>query len=47
MSLVGPRPLSIADSERLSEQDRHEYERRLNVMPGIIGGWQADCNQCG
>jgi lipopolysaccharide/colanic/teichoic acid biosynthesis glycosyltransferase len=35
MTLVGPRPLSIAESDRLREQDPEEYEHRLEVMPGV------------
>jgi lipopolysaccharide/colanic/teichoic acid biosynthesis glycosyltransferase len=51
MTLVGPRPLSIADSDRLREVDPREYEWRLNVMPGIIDIRQvarpADWDQSG
>jgi lipopolysaccharide/colanic/teichoic acid biosynthesis glycosyltransferase len=41
MSLVGPRPLSIVDSDRLRELDQQGYERRLTVMPGASGAWQV------
>jgi len=41
MSLVGPRPISIADSDRLREQDQQGYECRLTVMPGVSGAWQV------
>jgi len=41
MSLVGPRPISGGDSDRLREQDQRGYERRLTVMPGVTGAWQV------
>ena len=41
MSLVGPRPLQIRDSERLADLDHRGYSRRLSVVPGITGPWQV------
>ncbi len=41
MSLVGPRPLQIRDSEKLQERDPDAYARRLEVMPGLTGPWQV------
>jgi len=41
MSLVGPRPISVADSDRLREHDQQGYERRLTVVPGVTGTWQV------
>jgi lipopolysaccharide/colanic/teichoic acid biosynthesis glycosyltransferase len=41
MSLVGPRPLSLRDSERLHEVDPAGYARRLHVLPGLTGPWQV------
>jgi lipopolysaccharide/colanic/teichoic acid biosynthesis glycosyltransferase len=41
MSLVGPRPLQLRDSERLAELDPQGYARRLAVVPGITGPWQV------
>jgi lipopolysaccharide/colanic/teichoic acid biosynthesis glycosyltransferase len=41
MSLVGPRPLQLRDSERLAEQDPDGYARRLTVTPGLTGPWQV------
>jgi lipopolysaccharide/colanic/teichoic acid biosynthesis glycosyltransferase len=41
MSLVGPRPLQLRDSDRLSELDPEGYERRLHVLPGLTGPWQV------
>ncbi len=40
MSLVGPRPLQIRDSERLARMDYDGYMQRLSVLPGITGPWQ-------
>jgi lipopolysaccharide/colanic/teichoic acid biosynthesis glycosyltransferase len=40
MSLVGPRPLKIRDSERLLAEDPAAYACRLEVMPGVTGPWQ-------
>ncbi len=37
MSLVGPRPLIEAESERVSER----YAARFDVRPGITGPWQV------
>ena len=38
MSLVGPRPLPLADYERFQEVS---HMRRLSVLPGITCTWQA------
>jgi lipopolysaccharide/colanic/teichoic acid biosynthesis glycosyltransferase len=40
MSLVGPRPLQLRDSDRLSKLNSEAYARRLQVMPGLSGPWQ-------
>lgn len=40
MSLVGPRPLQIRDSEKLLAENPEAYTRRLEVMPGVTGPWQ-------
>lgn len=41
MSLVGPRPLQLRDSEKLQAQDPEGYAHRLQVMPGLTGPWQV------
>jgi len=41
MSLVGPRPLQLRDSDRLQALDPAGYARRLEVMPGLTGPWQV------
>lgn len=41
MSLVGPRPLQLRDSEKLLACDPRAYARRLEVMPGVTGPWQV------
>ena len=41
MSLVGPRPLQLRDSERLATLSYDGYMRRLSVSPGITGPWQV------
>jgi lipopolysaccharide/colanic/teichoic acid biosynthesis glycosyltransferase len=41
MSLVGPRPLQLRDSDRLGVLDPRGYARRLQVMPGLTGPWQV------
>ena len=41
MSLVGPRPLQLRDSERLARLNQDGYMRRLSVLPGITGPWQV------
>ena len=41
MSLVGPRPLQLRDSERLARMDYDSYMQRLSVLPGITGPWQV------
>jgi exopolysaccharide biosynthesis polyprenyl glycosylphosphotransferase len=51
MSLVGPRPLQLRDSEKLEQLDADGYNRRLSVIPGVTGPWQvggrsnADCSR--
>ena len=41
MSLVGPRPLQLRDSDRLFASNPEAYSRRLEVMPGLTGPWQV------
>jgi len=41
MSLVGPHPLQLRDSERLAAVHRRGYARRLQVKPGLTGPWQV------
>lgn len=41
MSLVGPRPLQVRDSEKLEDLDAEGYVRRLSVVPGVTGPWQV------
>jgi lipopolysaccharide/colanic/teichoic acid biosynthesis glycosyltransferase len=41
MSLVGPRPLQLRDSDRLLASDPDGYRRRLQVLPGVTGPWQV------
>ncbi|WP_165250290.1 sugar transferase [Paludisphaera soli] len=41
MSVVGPRPLQLRDSEMLQSLDPEGYRRRLQVMPGLTGPWQV------
>jgi lipopolysaccharide/colanic/teichoic acid biosynthesis glycosyltransferase len=41
MSLVGPRPLQLRDSDRLHDADAQGYRRRLEVVPGLTGPWQV------
>jgi lipopolysaccharide/colanic/teichoic acid biosynthesis glycosyltransferase len=41
MSLVGPRPLQLRDSQRLSAVDPQGYARRLQTKPGLTGPWQV------
>ena len=40
MSLVGPRPLQLRDSDRLLLINPEAYHIRLQVMPGVTGPWQ-------
>lgn len=40
MSLVGPRPLQLRDSDRLLSINPEAYHRRLEAMPGVTGPWQ-------
>lgn len=41
MSLVGPRPLQLRDSELLRRRTPEAYEGRLCVPPGLTGAWQV------
>jgi lipopolysaccharide/colanic/teichoic acid biosynthesis glycosyltransferase len=41
MSLVGPRPLQLRDSDKLMATHPEAYQRRLQVLPGITGPWQV------
>src|SRR3954465_14285474 len=41
MSLVGPRPLQLRDSDRLLALNPEGYHRRLQVLPGVTGPWQV------
>ena len=41
MSLVGPRPLQLRDSDKLQALDYEGYAKRLQVMPGLTGPWQV------
>jgi lipopolysaccharide/colanic/teichoic acid biosynthesis glycosyltransferase len=41
MSLVGPRPLQLRDSDRLLALNPRAYMQRLHVLPGITGVWQV------
>jgi lipopolysaccharide/colanic/teichoic acid biosynthesis glycosyltransferase len=41
MSLVGPRPLQLRDSDRLMVSNPSAYARRLRVLPGVTGPWQV------
>ncbi len=41
MSLVGPRPLQLRDSDKLQQTDPAGYYERLQVMPGVTGPWQV------
>jgi exopolysaccharide biosynthesis polyprenyl glycosylphosphotransferase len=41
MSLVGPRPLQLRDSELLQASNPTAYDRRLDVIPGVTGAWQV------
>ena len=41
MSLVGPRPLQLRDSDKLQALDPAGYAYRLQVMPGLTGPWQV------
>ncbi len=41
MSLIGPRPLQLRDSERLEQLEPEGYSRRLTVLPGLSGPWQV------
>jgi lipopolysaccharide/colanic/teichoic acid biosynthesis glycosyltransferase len=41
MSLVGPRPLQLRDSQRLAAVDPQGYADRLRVKPGLTDPWQV------
>ncbi len=41
MSLVGPRPLQLRDSDRLQGVDPQGFSQRLQLKPGVTGPWQV------
>jgi len=41
MSLIGPRPLQIRDSQLLEVAEPEAFARRLSVPPGMTGAWQV------
>jgi lipopolysaccharide/colanic/teichoic acid biosynthesis glycosyltransferase len=41
MSLVGPRPLQLRDSDLLLASNPQAHDRRLQVIPGLTGPWQV------
>jgi lipopolysaccharide/colanic/teichoic acid biosynthesis glycosyltransferase len=41
MSLVGPRPLQLRDSDRLEMAQPEAFAQRLRVLPGMSGAWQV------
>ena len=41
MSLIGPRPLQIRDSDRLAMLEPEGFARRLTALPGLSGPWQV------
>jgi lipopolysaccharide/colanic/teichoic acid biosynthesis glycosyltransferase len=41
MSLVGPRPFQMRDSERLRALNPLGFRRRLEFPPGLTGAWQV------
>jgi lipopolysaccharide/colanic/teichoic acid biosynthesis glycosyltransferase len=41
MSLVGPRPLQLRDSDRLHALNPRAHTKRLSVPPGLTGAWQV------
>ncbi|HKI19996.1 MAG TPA: sugar transferase [Isosphaeraceae bacterium] len=41
MSLVGPRPLQLRDSDLLLASNPQAHNRRLQVIPGLTGPWQV------
>lgn len=41
MSLVGPRPLQLRDSDRLLAREPRAHASRLTVPPGLTGAWQV------
>lgn len=41
MSLVGPRPLPLRDSDILRQFDEKAFTERLSVLPGVTGPWQV------
>ena len=42
MSLVGPRPLQLRDSDLLLALNPESYHQRLAVLPGVTGPWQVN-----
>jgi lipopolysaccharide/colanic/teichoic acid biosynthesis glycosyltransferase len=41
MSLVGPRPLQIRDSDLLEQAEPEAFAVRLTMRPGLTGAWQV------
>ena len=41
MSLVGPRPLQLRDSDLLESADPEGFAKRLSVPQGLTGAWQV------
>lgn len=41
MSLIGPRPLQMRDTDLLLAEHPEAYSRRLSVLPGASGPWQV------
>ena len=41
MSLVGPHPFQLRDSDKLQSLDFEGYPNRLRVMPRLTGPWQV------
>jgi len=41
MSLVGPRPLPLRDSDILRQFDEKAFTERLSALPGVTGPWQV------
>ena len=41
MSLIGPRPLQLRDSQLLEVAEPDAFARRLSMLPGMTGAWQV------
>jgi lipopolysaccharide/colanic/teichoic acid biosynthesis glycosyltransferase len=41
MSLVGPRPFQMRDSDRILAVDPSAFQKRLEFRPGLTGAWQV------